>query len=110
MRERSEIARRADRTLRRNARRDTGVQQSDQSLDQLEPNARMAADERRDLLRDGHAHDGIVQQRTGAGGMRQDQRALQLRKPGSVDTRPGKRSKAGVHAVNDAVLRQYTAD
>ena len=100
MRERREIAGRADRSLRRNARHDARVAERDERLDHAPAHARVAARERRGLERDDEAHDGVVEQRPGAGGMRQHERALQLREPRVVDARSREETESGVDAVD----------
>ena len=110
MRERREIAGRADRSLRRNARHDAGVGERDERLDHAPAHARVAARERRRLERDDEAHDGIVEQRPGARRMRQHERALQLREPRVVDARAGEQAESGVDAVDGPPGRDDAVD
>ena len=100
MRERREVAGCADRALRRDARNDARVRERDERVDHAPANPRVAARERRRLERDDEAHDGIVEQGPGAGGVREHERALQLREAGVVDARSREESEAGVDAVD----------
>ena len=105
MRERREVARRADRALPGNARDDAGIDERDERLDHRPAHARVAARERGRLERDDETHDGVVEQRPGAGGMRQHERALQLREPRVVDPRAREEAESGVDAVDGLARR-----
>ena len=89
MRKRCEIAGRAHRALRWNARHHVCIQHLHERVDDLESHARISACQRRDFLRDGQAHHRVVQQWSGACGVRQDERALQLGESRSVNARSG---------------------
>ena len=66
VRKRREIARGADRSLRRNARHDAAIVHCDEGFDHLPAHAGMAAPERGDLQCDDQPHDRVVQQRSRA--------------------------------------------
>jgi hypothetical protein len=100
MRERREIARRADRPLRRDARNDSGVRERDERFDHAPANPGVAARERGDLERNGETHDGIVDERPGACRVREHERALQLRKPRIVDPRTREQTETRVDAID----------
>ena len=110
MRERRQVAGRADRSLRRNARHDAGIGERDERLDHRPAHARVAARERRRLERDDETHDGVVEQRPGAGAVRQHQRALQLRETRVVDARAREQAEAGVDAVDGLAGRDDAVD
>ena len=110
MRERREIAGCPNRALRRDARNDARVRERNEGLDHAPANARVAARERRRLERDDEAHDGIVEQGSGPRGMRQHERALQLREAGVVDARPGEKAEAGVDAVDGPPGSDHAVD
>ena len=76
--QRSEIARRPHRSLRRDARQHTRVHQLDERIDDVVTHAGITARQRRDFLRDHDAHDRVVEQRARSRRMRQDERALQF--------------------------------
>jgi hypothetical protein len=58
------------------------------------------ARERSRLERDDETHRGVVDERPGAGTVRQHERALQFSEPRVVDPRAGKESEPGVDAVD----------
>ena len=81
MRERGEVARRADAALARDHRHRVAVEQALERVDDQRPDARIAAAEA-EQFQDDHQPDDVARQRLAeAGAVRQDQIALQLGQP-----------------------------
>ncbi len=105
VRERREIARRADRADRRHDRRDVRVQEADQLRAQRGPHARQAARQRRAEQDHHRAHDVDRQRLADARRVREDQVALDLAQLVVVDALLRQRAKAGVDAVEHLAAR-----
>ncbi len=99
MRQRRQIARRADRALGWNARIDFRIHESDQRIDHAAPYARETARQAVDLEDQDGAHDGIGQRLSRAGGMAQDQATLQFGELVVLDAGAGQRAEAGIDAI-----------
>jgi len=110
MGERREVAGRADRAVQRDAGQHVGVGEREQRLDHYPAHAGMAACERGGLEHEDETHDGVVDGRTGARGMRQQERSLQLGKPGVVDARAREQPEAGIDAVDGAMVGHDARD
>ena len=78
------------------------VGERSERLDHTPADSRVAARERCHLERKDKPHDGIVEQWTGAGGMREHERALQLSETRIVDARAGEQAESGIDAVDSA--------
>ena len=78
MGERRQVSRGADRSLGRDDRIGLGVQEIEQRLDDLAPDARVAPRQGVDLEQEDQADDPVGQRRADAGAVRQHQAALQL--------------------------------
>src|SRR5205085_11207745 len=96
MRERREIAGRAERALRRNARIEAAVVEIEQPLDKERPHAGIAAREALNLEREGQAHGRVIEKWAGARGVREDDVSLQLFELVVGDARLRKAAEAGV--------------
>ena len=110
MRERRQVAGCADRSLRGDARHDTGVRKCDERFDHAPAHAGMPACERSRLQRDREADDGVVEQRARAGGMRKHERTLQLGKARRVDARACEEAKPRVDAVDGRPRGDHACD
>ena len=88
MGQRREIAGSPHRPLCRDARHNAGGDQLLERLDDAVPNPGIAARKRADLERDNDPNDGVIQQRSGSGSMRQNERTLQVREPRWIDAGP----------------------
>ena len=108
--ERGEIARRADRPLGRNARMRIAVEQLDQRIDHGLAHPRVGEAQRVDLEQHGPAHHPVREQCPGAGGVGEDQPALQLAQQISVDGRVGEAAHARVDAVHAPAFRDGPVD
>ena len=84
MRERGEVARRADRAAARHDRHDVALEQAEQQLDELGPHARVALAQRVGEQQQHPAHDLGGQRLAGADRVRADEVALQLRRVGGA--------------------------
>ena len=104
MREWRQVARRSDRALAGHDRDDAGVEEFEQRVDDLVAHAGISARERSDLEQERQPHDRVVQRRTGPGGMRQHQRALQLGEARGIDVRAREKPETGVDTVDDAAF------
>ncbi len=100
VRERGEIARRADAALRRNDRHGVLVEQRLQRLDHQRPNARIAAAEAEQLQDDHQPRDMARQRIAEAGAVRQDEVGLKLGKALVGNARVGEQAEPGVDAVD----------
>ena len=105
VRQRREIARRADRADRRHDRRDVRVQEPDQLRAHRGPHARQTARQRRAEQDHHRAHDLDRQRLAHARGVREDQVALHLAQLGVVDALLRQRAEAGVDAVEHLAAR-----
>ena len=103
MRERRQVPGGPDRTLRRHARVETGVDQPLEEAGELGAHSREALHEARELEHEREAHDGIVEQRPDAGAVREDDVALQERALRGRDARLREQAEAGVDAVGGRV-------
>ena len=110
MRERCEIARGADRTLRGHRREDACVVHYDQALDELDPHSRMPAREAGDLQCDREPYGRVVEQRAGACRMRKHDVALQGGELGIGNACLREAAEAGVDAVGRCATREYATD
>ena len=106
MRERRQVARRADRPLRRNARHDAGVRDVHDQVDDFPAHARVPARERRGLQRHDEPDRRVVEQRPRSRAVRAHERALQLGQPRVVDARAREEAEAGVDAVDGIAARE----
>ena len=100
MGERREVARCADRSLRRNERNQAGVVNGEKRIDHRLANARVAARETRRLEAEDQPDDRRGERVADADAVRADQVELQLRQVGAVDARAGELAEAGVDAVD----------
>ena len=108
MRERSEIARRPDRTLRRNDRQDVGREHRDERLDGRDANAGVPARQRVGAQRHHRPHDGIRQSGSDARGVASNQVALERLDLSRRDRHVGELAEARRHAV-DRLPRSHRA-
>ncbi len=104
MGQRRQIAGRPDRSLGRNAGQDVGVDQGDQGLQRLAPDARCAARQGGDLQHHQQPRDRIGQQRTDAAGMAQHQILLKGFKVLRRNAGVGQEAESGVHPIDGAAL------
>jgi hypothetical protein len=104
VRERGQVARRADRALRRDARIDARVQQRHHRVDDLGPHSGETAREARHLEQHDEAHHRIVERRADADAMREDQVLLQQLELVGRDVRLRELAEAGVDAVDGPAL------
>ena len=104
MGERGQIARRPHRALGGDAGIDLGIDQGRQGLDGAAPHARGAAGEPVDLGDHDAPDQPILQQRTGAGGMGEDEAALELGHRLGGDAGLGQAAEAGIDAIGGAAL------
>ena len=86
------------------------IEQVDQRTDQLHAHPGVGEAQRIDLEQLDTAHDPIRQQLAGAGGVRENQTALQLAQLGGVDCRIGEAAHAGVDSVHAPVLLDRPVD
>ena len=100
MGERREVARCADRSLRRNEGNQAGVVNGEERIDHGLANARVAARETRRLETEDQPDDRRGERIADADAVRADQVELQLRQVGAVDPRAGELAEAGVDAVD----------
>ena len=108
--ERRQIARCSDRPLGWNAGMGIAVEQVDERIHQLHAHPGVGEAQRIDLEQHDPAHDPIRQQPAGAGGVRENQPALQLAQLGGVDCRIGEAAHAGVDSVHEPVLLDRPVD
>jgi hypothetical protein len=104
VRERREVARRTDRSLARNARRDARIEQRQQRIDQRRPHARVPARQAHGLGREDHAHHRRGQRLARAHAVREHEVALQLGQVVVADARARELAEAGVDAVDHLVV------
>ena len=97
-----EVARAAERPVLGDAGRDAGVEQVDVRLRGRKPDAGAPARERGQAQQHERADDLGLDARAGAGGVRADERALQLGALGRLDVLGRQRAEAGAHAVDRA--------
>ena len=107
MGQRRQVAGGADRALGRDAGMDAGIDQLHQRLQHAPPHAGVAEREAVDLEDHDQAHEPVIEQRPGAGGMRQHEAALQLGHLIVGDARARQRAEAGVDAVDGAALADH---
>jgi hypothetical protein len=107
MGQRRQVAGGTDRALGRDARVDAGIDQLHQRLQHAPPHAGVAEREAVDLQDHDQAHEPVIEQRPGAGGMRQHEAALQLGHLIVGDARTRQRAEAGVDAVDGAALADH---
>ena len=100
MRERREVARRADAALRRDERHGVAVEQRLERVDDLRPNARIAAAEAEQLEQDHQPRDVARQRVAETGAVRQDQVGLELGQAVVGNARVGEQAEAGVDAID----------
>ena len=103
--ERGEIAARADRALRRDERVDAAVEQRDQALERLEPDAGVALGEHVGAQQHQRARLGLLERRADARGVRAHQVHLQLAQAVVGDADLGEAAEAGGDAVDDVAAR-----
>ncbi|MNN56306.1 hypothetical protein D3C81_1712280 [compost metagenome] len=103
MRQRRQVTRGSDRTLRRNARIDPRLIELVQRLDHFPAHPGKAARQRCHLQRQDQADGGIVQQRAGAGAVGQQQVALQGGELVAGNGSPRQQAEAGVDAIHRAL-------
>ncbi len=99
VRQRRQIAGRADRSLGRNHRHDAGIDQCDHAIDHQCPDTGKTTRQAGDLHQHDQAHDGIAERLAGADRMRQDQVALQFLQLIVGDAGLGQDAETGVDAV-----------
>ncbi|MCY1441436.1 hypothetical protein D9M71_577520 [compost metagenome] len=110
MRQRRQVAGRADRTLERDVRVDLGVDQGDQRVDDLATDAGEATAEAVDLEDHDQPHHVVVQRCADAGGMGQHQRTLQVFQVVGGDAGRGQQTETGIDAVGGAALGEDLLD
>ena len=110
MRERREVARRAYRSLRRNARDDPRVRERNERLDRTPLHAGMPSRQRCGLERDHEAHHRVVEQRAGARRMREHERPLQIGEARCVDACAREQAEARVDAIHRRSSGDHAAD
>lgn len=103
VRERSEIARRPHRALRRNTRQNATVVEFDERLDHAPAHARESARERCGLERNDEAQERSAEGLAGPCGVGANERPLQLGEPRVADRRAREQAEAGVDAVDGVV-------
>ncbi len=103
MRKRGEVAGGADGALRRNARMQSGIDQAFQKANQLAADSREPLQEAGELQHHDESDDAVVQQRTGAGAVRQQDVLLQLGALRSGDARLGEQAESRVDAVGGSI-------
>ena len=104
VRQRRQVAGRADRTLGRDGRHDARVEQREQRIHDERTHAGIATRQAADLHQYDQAHHGVREQRAGADRMRQDQVALQLLQLLVRDAGLGQQAETGVDAVGGVAL------
>jgi hypothetical protein len=104
VRQRRQVARGADRALRRDRGHDPGVVQRHQRIHDPGAHAGIAARQAADLRQEDQAHHVVRQQLAGAHRVRQDQVALQLLQLVLRDMGLGQDAEAGIDAVGRIAL------
>ena len=97
--ERCQVAGSADRTLGGDARRNAGVDERHEGVDEFRAHAGVAAGEARCFQREREANRGVVEQRAGADGVRAHQVGLQPLQLMIGDVSLGELAEAGIDAV-----------
>ena len=110
MRERREIAARADASLLRNRRIQPGVQHAEQQLGELEARAGIALRDHVRAQQHHRAHLALGQQIADAGGMAANEIDLQLGESLRRNRDLGQLAEAGRHAVRDRALGDEVID
>ena len=100
VRERREVAARAERAVLGDDRRDAGVEQLEDRLGDLRPGARVPHGQRPRAQQHHRPHHLALDRRPHAGGVRADQRPLQLLAPLRRDRGVGQRAEPGRDAVD----------
>ncbi len=98
--ERREVARGADRALRRNDRRHAAIEHRRDAVDRLRPHAGGALGEAAELQRHHQPRDGDGRRLAHACRVRQHDVALKLREIGLIDPHAGELAEAGVDSVD----------
>ena len=109
MRERREVARRADRAFLGNDRQHVGIEQREQGIDDVAAHTRHAMRKARGLQQQHQAHDRRCERLADAGAVRQHEVLLQLRQLVVGDARLRELAEAGVDAVDRLVARHQLA-
>ena len=99
-RERSEVTAGAERAVLAHDGRDAGVEQGEHRVDDDRPGAGVAHRQAAGAQQDHRPDRLALDLRTHPGGVRADQRRLQLGRPLGGDHRVGQRAEAGRHAVD----------
>ena len=99
-----QVAGRADRSFCRDARRDAGVEQREQRIDQRRSHAGMPARQAHDFRREHQTDNCRREGFTGADAVRQHQIALQLGQLVAADARAHQLAKTGVDPVDHLVV------
>ncbi|MOA02322.1 hypothetical protein D3C78_1217690 [compost metagenome] len=110
MRQRREVARCAHRTLERNVRVDLGIDQRNEGVDHLAPDAGEATGQAVDLEQHDRTDHGVTQRLAHTGGVGQDQGALELFQVRRSDTGGGQQAETGVDAVGGTALGENALD
>ncbi len=110
MGERREVARGADRALRRNDRRHAPVEHRGDAVDRLRPDAGGALREARQLQRHHEPRDRERRRLADAGGVRQHDVALKFCEIGLVDPHGAELAEAGVDSVDGLAALEDALD
>ena len=98
--ERGEVSAGAERAVLAHHRRDAGIEQGEHRVDDTGAGAGVAHRQASGAQQDHRPDRLALDLRTHPGGVRADQRRLQLRRPLGGDHRVGERAEAGGHAVD----------
>ncbi len=110
MRQRGQIARRADAALARDERHRVGVEQALQRFDDQWPDARKAAPEAEQFQQYHEPRDVARQRFAEAGAVAEDEVGLELRQPIVGDAGVGEQAEAGVDPVHRLAARNDAID
>jgi len=107
MRQRGQVAGRADRTLGRDPRINPGIDQRDQSLNHAQADTGETARQAVNFQHHHQTHNVVIQRLADARRMGQHKRTLQIFQVVGGDTRLRQQAKTGVDPVGGAPLCHY---